>query len=110
MSIRTGIIYPGTTTRAGEVHINTMYIKYTFFGIGRLLIGQILGAVPLLVTSSLAMIVVSLRLRSRLGFVRRSGNIFATLLGVTLLSLAVFLETSGLIVHQHLMFFLDFSV
>ena len=30
VSNRTGIKYPGATTSTGKVHINYMYIKYTF--------------------------------------------------------------------------------
>ena len=108
MSNRTGIKYPGTTTRAGEVHINNMYIICTFFGVGRLLIGQILGAVALLVTRPLAIIALCFRLRSSLWFLHRIGNNFAALLGVTLLAFVVSLETSGLIDHQHLMLFPEF--
>ena len=82
-------------------------MKYTLFGVGRLLISKILGAVALLVTHPLAIITLSFRLRYNLGFLCRRGNNFATLLGVTLLSLVVFLETSGFIHHQHLMLLLD---
>src|SRR4051812_542867 len=87
-----------------------MYIIYTLFGVGRLLICQILGAVLLPVTSSLAIKALSFWLGSRLGFLHGRGNSFTTLLGVTLLTLAVFLETSGFIDHQHLMLFLDFKL
>ena len=83
-----------------------MYIKYTFhFSI--LLLRQILGAVLLLVTSPFAVEALSLRLRSRLGFLLLSSNLFAVLLEVPLLlPFALFLETIGLIDHQHLMLFL----
>ena len=37
-----------------------------------------------------------------------SSNLFAVLLEVPLLPFALFLETSGLVNHQHLMLFLDF--
>ena len=84
-----------------------MYIKYTFhFAI--LLIRQILGAVPLPVTSPFVVEALSLKLRSRLGLLHLSSNLLAVLLEVPLLSLCPFLETSGLVNHQHLMLFLDF--
>ena len=72
-----------------------MYIKYTFhFAI--LLILQILGAVPLQVTSPFAVEALSFRLRSTIGFLLLSSNFLAVLLEVPLLSFALFLETSGL--------------
>ena len=84
-----------------------MYIKYTFhFAI--LLIRQILGAVPLPVTSPFAVEALSFRLRSRLRFLQLSSNWLAFLLEVPLLPLTPFLETSGLVDHQHLMLLLDF--
>ena len=85
-----------------------MYITYTFVHLAILLIRQILGAVPLPVTSLLAVEELSLRLRSRLGFLLLSNNLFAVLLEVPLLPFALFLETSGLIDHQHLMLLFDF--
>src|SRR5215216_5543140 len=106
MSNRTDIKYPGATTSISKVHINNMYIKYTFhFAI--LLIRQILGAVPLPVTSPFAVEALSFRLRSRLGLLHLSNNLLAVLLEVSLLSFALLLETSGLVNHQHLMLFLD---
>ena len=84
-----------------------MYIKYTFhFAI--LLLRQILRAVPLPVTSPFAVEALSLRLRSRLGLLHLSSNLLVVLLEVPFLSLCPFLETSGLVNHQHLMLFLDF--
>jgi hypothetical protein len=83
-----------------------MYIIYTLFGVGPLLVGQILGAIPLPVASSLAIEALSFRLGSSLGFLHGRSNCFATLLEVSLLSLAL-LETSGFIHHQHLMLLLD---
>ena len=50
----------------------------------------------------------SFRLRSRLGFLLLNSNLLAILLEVPFLSLALLLETSGLVNHQHLMLFLDF--
>ena len=73
------------------VHINNMYIKYTFdFVI--LLIRQILGVVPLPVTSSFAVEALSLRLRTRLGLLHLSSNLLAVFLEVPLLPFAVFLK------------------
>ena len=88
--------------------MNNMYIKYTFhFAI--LLIRQILGAIPLPVTSPFAVEALSLRLRSRLGFLLLNSNLLAVLLEVPLrLPFALFLSTSGLIDHQHLMLLFDF--
>ena len=58
-------------------------------------------------TSPFAVEALSLRLRSRLGLLHLSSNLLAILLEVTLLPFAFFLETSGLVNHQHLMFLLD---
>ena len=91
-----------------KVHINNMYIKYTLVHFAILLIRQILGAVPLPVTRPFAIEALNLRLRSRLGLLHLSSNLLAVLLEVPLLSLCPFLETSGLVNHQHLMLFLDF--
>ena len=62
-----------------------MYITYTFVHLAILLIRQILGAVPLSVTSPFALEALSLRLRSRLGFLLLSGNLLVVLLEVPLL-------------------------
>ena len=69
-----------------------MYIKYTFVHFAILLIRQILGAVPLLVTSPFAVEALSLRLRSRLGLLHLSSNFLAVLLEVPLLPFALFLK------------------
>src|SRR6266536_2865329 len=108
MSNKTSIKYPAATTSISKVHINNMYIKYTFVHFAILVIRQILGAVPLLVTSPFAVEALSFRLGSRLGLLLGSSNLFAILLEVPILSLALFLETSGLVNHQHLMLLLDF--
>ena len=68
-----------------KVHINNMYITYTFVHLAILLIRQILGAVPLPVTSLFAVEALSLRLRSRLGLMHLSNNFLAVLLEVPLL-------------------------
>ena len=98
-----------------KVHINNMYITYTFVHLAILLIRQILGAVPLLVTSPFSVEALSFRLGSSFGLLPGTGNLLAILLEVPFLSLALLLETSGLVNHQHLMFFListfvDFSI
>ena len=92
-----------------------MYIQYTFVHLVILLIRQILGAVPLLVTSPFVVEAPSFRLRSKLGLLPGSSNWLAILLEVTFLSLTLLLETSGLVDHQHSMLFListfaDFSI
>ena len=92
-----------------------MYIKYTFVHFAILLIRQILGAVPLPMTTSFAIETLSLRLMSSFGLLHVSGNLLAILLEVPFLSFALLLETSGLVNHQHLMLFLisifaDFSI
>src|SRR5215216_7803876 len=108
MSNRTSIKYPGATMSISKVHINNMYIKYTFVHLAILLIRQILGAVPLPVTSPFEVEALSFRLGSKLGLLPGSSNLFAILLEVPLLYLALFLETSALVNHQHLMLLLDF--
>src|SRR3989337_1200127 len=108
MSNRTNIKYPGTTTSISKVHVNNMYIKYTFVHFAIFLIRQILAAVLLLVTSPFAVKALSFRLGSSFGLLPGSGNLIAILLEVPFLSLALFLETSGLVNHQHLMLLLDF--
>src|SRR3990172_4395973 len=109
MSNRTSIKYPGATTSISKVQINNMYIKYTFVDVASLLIYQVLGAVPLPVTSPLVVETLSLGFGSSLGFLRGSSNCFAILLEVTLFSLDL-LETGALFHHQHLMLFLDFNL
>src|SRR3989337_14469 len=91
-----------------KVHINNMYIKYTFVHFAILLIRQIFGVVPLPVTIPFAVEALSFRLGSSFGLLHGSDNLLAILLEAPFLSLALFLETSGLVNHQHLMLFLDF--
>ena len=88
-----------------KVHINNMYIIHTFVHFAILLIRQVFGAVPLPVTISFAVEALSFRLGSSFGLLHGSGNLLAILLEVPFLSLALLLETSGLVNHQHLMFF-----
>ena len=66
-------------------------------------------------TISFAVEALSFRLRSSFGLLHGSGNLLVILLEVSFLSLALLLETSGLVNHQHLMLFListfaDFSI
>src|SRR4051812_27180018 len=109
MSNRTRIKYPGTTTITSEIHINNMYIGYTFLlDVAVLQICQVLRAIPLPVTLSLAVKALSIRLRPSLGLLRRRGNFLTALLEVSLfLSIALLLEFGGLIDQQHLVLFLD---
>src|SRR3954463_16372349 len=85
-----------------------MYIKYSFVHIAILLIHKILGAILLPVTNPFAVEALSPRLRSRLGLLHLSSNLLVVLLEVPLLPFTLFLETDGLVDHQHLMLFLDF--
>ena len=75
-----------------KIHINNLYIKYTFVHFAILLILQILGAVLLPVTSPFVVEALSLRLRSRLGLLHLSSNLLAVLLEVPLLPFALFLK------------------
>ena len=92
LSNRTIIKYPGATMSTSKVHINNMYITYTFVHFAILLIRQILEAVPLPVTSPFTVEALSLRLRTRLGLLHLSSNLLAVLLEVPLLPLALFLK------------------
>ena len=90
-----------------KIQINNLYIKYTFVHFAIHLIRQILGAVLLPVTSPFALEAPSFRLRSKLGLLPLSSNLLAVLSEVPLLPFALFLETSSLVHHQHLMLLLD---
>ena len=46
LSNRTGILYPGATRSTSKVHINIMYIQYTFVDIASLLIYQVSRVAP----------------------------------------------------------------
>src|SRR3954469_15476058 len=108
ISNRTSIKYPGTTTSTSEIHINNMYIGYTFLlDVVVLQIRQVLWAIALPVTLSLAVKALSIRLRSSLCLLRRCGNFLTTLLEVSLFFRLAFVEFGGLIDQQHLMLFLD---
>ena len=99
-----------------KVHVNNMYIIYTFVHFAILLIRQVSRAVPLLVTISFVVEALSFRLGSSFGLLHGSNNLLAVLFfGSSPSSLCPFLETSGLVNHQHLMLFListfiDFSI
>ena len=75
-----------------KIHINNLYIKYTFVHFAILLIRQILGVVLLSVTSPFVVEALSLRLRSRLGLLHLSSNLLVVLLEVPLLPFALFLK------------------
>ena len=91
-----------------KVHINNMHIKYTFVHFSILLIRHVFEVVLLSVTIPFALEALNFRLGSSFGFIPGSGNLLAILIEVHVLSLALFLETSGFVNHQHLMLFLDF--
>ena len=93
-----------------KVHINNMYIKYTFVHFAILLIRQVFGVVPLPMTIPFAVVALNFRLGSSFGLLHGSGNLLAILLEFPFPSLALLLETSGLVNHQHLMLFLDFCL
>ena len=69
-----------------------MYIKYTYVYFAILLIHQIVGVVPLPVTSPFAVEAVSLRLRYRLGLLHLSSNLLVVLLKVPIFPFALFLK------------------
>ena len=101
----TSIKYRMVAINTSKVHINNMYIKYTFVHFAILLIRQVSRAVPLAVTISFEVEALSFRLWSSFGLLHGSGNLLAILLEVPFLSLVVLLETNGLVNHQHFMFF-----
>ena len=60
-----------------KVHINNMYIKYTYVHFAILLIRQLLGVVPLPMASPFAVEALSFRLGSSFGLLHGSGNFLA---------------------------------
>ena len=74
-----------------KVHINNMYIIYTFVHFAIVLIRQVFGAVPLPVTISFAVEALSFRLGSSFGLLYGSDNLLV-ILKVPFLSLALFLK------------------
>ena len=69
-----------------------MYIQYTFVHFAIFLIHQILGVVPLPVTSPFVVEALSLRLRSSLGLLHLSSNLLAVLLKFPFYPFALFLK------------------
>ena len=84
-----------------KLHINNMYIIYTFVHFAILLIRQVFGVVLLPVTICYAVEALTFRLRSSFGLLHGSDNLLVILLEVPFLSLCPLLETSGLVDHQH---------
>ena len=91
-----------------KVHINNMYIIYTFVHFAILLIRQVSRAVPLPVTISFAVEHSVSGLGLALGLFMGVATCLPFLLKFPFFPFALFLETSGLVNHQHLMLFLDF--
>ena len=81
----------GFAINTSKVHINNLYIKYTFVHFA-ILIRQVSRAVPLPVTISFAVQALSFRLGSSFGLLLGSGNLLAILLEVPLLPFALFLK------------------
>ena len=75
-----------------NVHVNNMYIKYTFVYFASFLPAKYLGAVPLPVIISFAVEALSFRLGSSFGLLHGSDNLFVVLLEVPLLPFALFLK------------------
>ena len=100
-SNRTSIKYSGATINTSKVHINNMYIKYTFVHFAILLIHQIFREFSLPVTISFVVEALSFRLWSNFGLLHGSDNLLVILLEVPFLFLCPFLKTSGLVDHQH---------
>ena len=69
-----------------------MYIKYTYVHFAILLIRQLLGVVPLLVTNPFTVEALSFRLRSSFGLLQVSGNLLAIHLEVPFLPLPFYLK------------------
>ena len=82
----------GFAINTSKVHINNMYIKYTFVHFAILLICQSLGVIPFPVTNPFAVEALSLRLRTILRLLHLSSNLLAVLLEVPLLPFALFLK------------------
>ena len=91
-----------------KVHINNMYIKYTFVHFVILLIRQVFGVVPLPVTIPFAVEALNFRLRSSFGLLHVSGNLLVILLEVPFFSLPFFLKLVILSTIKTLMFFFYF--
>src|SRR3954468_8565218 len=93
ISNRTSIKYPGTTTSTSKIHINNMYIKYTFLlDVVILQICQVFGVVTLPVTIALAVETLSVRLRTSFGLLRRRAAFLPPFLKLPFLGLPCFLK------------------
>src|SRR5215216_1410523 len=91
-----------------KVHINNMYIKYTFIQFAILLIRHVFGVVTLLVTIPFAEKHLVSGLGPALGFFMGVTTCLPFFLKFPFFLFALFLETSDLVNHLHLMLFLDF--
>ena len=77
---------------SSKVHINNMYIKYTFVHFAILLIHQVFGVVPFPMTIPFVVEALSFRLGSSFGLLPGSGNFLAILLEVPFFPLPFFLK------------------
>ena len=98
-----------------KVHINNMYIIYTFVHFAILLIRQVFGAVPLPVTIYFAVEALSFRLGSSFGLLYGSDNLLAFFLKLPFFPLPFYLKLVVLSTINTLCFFListftDFSI
>ena len=84
--------YRRVAINTSKVHINNMYIQYTFVHFAILLICQVSRVVPLPVTISFAVEAPSFRLGSSFGLLSRRSNLLAVLFEVPLLPFALFLK------------------
>ena len=82
----------GVAINTSKVHINNMYIQYTFVHFCHPSYPPNTWVVPLPVTSPFAVEALSLRLRTRLGLLHLSSNLLAVLFEVPLLPSALFLK------------------
>ena len=82
----------GFSINTSKVHINNMYIKYTFVHFAILLIRQVFGVVPLPVTIPFAVEALSFKLGSSFGILHGSNNLLVIIFEVPLLPFALFLK------------------
>ena len=75
-----------------KLHINNLYIKYTFVYFAILLTRQMFGVFPLPVTIPFVVEALSSRLRFSFGLLHWSSNLLAILLEVLLLPFAFLLK------------------
>ena len=88
----TSIKYWGVAINTSKYTSITCISNIPLFTLPSFLINQIVGVVPLPVTSPFAVETLSLRLRTRLGLLHLSSNLLAVLLEVPLLPSALFLK------------------